>query len=89
MSAAPDVVPKVSRRAMLAGWAGTAAILLAQYLLRSDTIEQGLIYNTLNLFGGLALVNVCVRRRAWQPAVLNGAWAAIALERILMALFVP
>lgn len=72
-----------------AGWAGTASILLAHFLASNGTVDEGLLYFLLNLFGGAAVANSCFRHRAWQPLVLNGTWAAIAAVEVVRLLFVP
>ena len=64
----------------IAGWYGTAAILLAY----SASSFGGLattspIYQWLNLTGALGLIIDTVWKRDLEPAVLNVVWFSIAL----------
>ncbi|TNE91617.1 MAG: hypothetical protein EP330_04575 [Deltaproteobacteria bacterium] len=68
----------------IVGWYGAAAILggyAATSLGWLDAKQPGghRIYQTLNLTGAAGIVVVSAAHANWQPAVLNVAWAVIAL----------
>lgn len=68
------------------GWYGTAAIIGAYALLSSGVIAQGILYQALNLTGGIGIVVVSAAKRAYQPMILNIVWSvigAIALIRLV------
>lgn len=68
----------------LAGWYGAAAILAAYALVSFRVIESGaLAYQLLNLTGALGIFLISIEKGARQPALLNIAWAAIALVAII------
>ena len=66
--------------AEIAGWYGTLAILGA-YALSSFGVlaTTDLVYQVLNLTGGLGVAWVCWRKRTWQAFWLEAVWAAIAV----------
>lgn len=68
------------------GWYGTLAILLAYGLSSMGWIEQGALYQFLNLTGAVGVGLVCFLRRAWQPMCLEVAWALIAILALLRSL---
>ena len=72
----------------LAGWYGTFAIIGA-YALTSFGIIQSdnLIYQFLNLTGGVGVLGASLSKKAYQPAVLNATWSVIALIAILNIIF--
>jgi ABC-type dipeptide/oligopeptide/nickel transport system permease component len=62
------------------GWYGALAIVLAYGLLSFEVITATSIpYQLLNLTGAGAMIYHSLQRRDYQPAVLNGVWAVIAL----------
>jgi hypothetical protein len=67
----------------LFGWYGVLAILLA-YLLVSFNIlgAKSIGYQLLNLTGAIGIVIVALSKKDAQPAVLNIAWAIIAIVAI-------
>lgn len=66
--------------AELAGWYGTAAIVLAYVLVSFKVIEaDSVIYQLLNLTGALGIIAISIVKKAKQPVVLNAFWALIAL----------
>lgn len=66
------------------GWYGVLAILLAYLLLSFNVIaSKSLSYQLLNLTGALGIIVEAVSKKDAQPAVLNGAWAAIAILAIV------
>jgi len=66
------------------GWYGTIAIVLA-YALSSFGIlnPDNLIYQLLNATGALGIVLISLRKKAYQPGVLNIIWTVIALIAII------
>ena len=68
----------------LGGWYGVIAILAAYGLASFNVIgANGLIYQLLNLTGGGSIAVASLRKRAYQPATLNVAWALIALVALV------
>jgi predicted membrane metal-binding protein len=66
------------------GWYGVLAILLAYLLLSFNVIvSKSLSYQLLNLTGALGVIVEAMSKKDAQPAVLNGAWAAIAILAIV------
>lgn len=68
------------------GWYGTAAILFAYFLVSFGLAGDLLIYQVLNLTGSAALAIIGFLKKAWQPAVLEAAWAIIAASSLLWLL---
>lgn len=66
------------------GWYGVLAILLAYLLVSFNVIvAKSLGYQLLNLTGALGIVVEALSKKDAQPAVLNCAWAAIAILAIV------
>ena len=66
------------------GWYGAVAILSAYSLNTLQVIDAGsIMYQILNLTGAIGIVVVSVAKGAKQPAVLNIAWAIVALLAII------
>ena len=66
------------------GWYGVAAVLYAYYLISFDYVtSKSLIYQLLNLLGGIGLVIISLQKKAYPPAVSNTIWALIAGIAIL------
>ncbi len=67
----------------LFGWIGTFCLLGAffansfQYITVTDPL-----YQILNLIGGMGIASISIYKRAWQPAVVNAFWMAIAILSI-------
>lgn len=68
------------------GWYGTAAILAGYFLVSFGLAGDLIIYQLLNLTGSTALAIIGVLKKAWQPAVLEIVWAAIAFSGLLWLL---
>ena len=66
------------------GWYGTVAIVAA-YAMSSFGIlpSNSLIYQILNGTGALGIVYISLKKKAYQPGVLNIIWAVIALIAII------
>ncbi|MFT5285551.1 MAG: hypothetical protein ACI8TQ_001716 [Planctomycetota bacterium] len=86
---APEIKPKehLPLWVTLWGWYGVVAIFGAYYLSSLNYLEQGKIYQFLNLSGALGLSVLCFKKRTWQPLALNLAWSAIAGFAIYKLLF--
>lgn len=66
------------------GWVGFVLIIIAFVLVSFGFIEgRTYLYQILNLAGGLALGFVSYRRKDYQPALLNAAFAIVAVVSIL------
>jgi len=66
------------------GWYGMIAILVAYVLVTFEAVPtDGFVYQFLNLTGAAGLAGVSLRRKAYQPAILNITWAAIALVALV------
>ena len=67
----------------VAGWYGAIAIIVA-YALNSFGLlsSSDLLYQLLNLTGAAGIVIVSVKRRAYQPAVVNLVWLLVAIIAI-------
>jgi hypothetical protein len=62
------------------GWYGTAAIVVAYALVSFAVLPaDSLWYQLLNGTGAVGIVIVSFHKRAYQPAVLNCIWTAIAV----------
>lgn len=62
------------------GWYGTAAIVSAYALNSFGFVEaNSLIYQILNGSGALGIVYISLKKKAYQPGVLNIIWLVIAV----------
>ncbi len=62
------------------GWYGTVVILAAYALVSFGIFKaDGLWAQLLNFTGALGIVTISLNKKAYQPAVLNGTWALIAI----------
>lgn len=69
------------------GWYGAAAILAAYAFVSLSILQPtDLWYQILNGTGALGIISASLKRRAYQPAVLNAVWATIALFAIIRLL---
>jgi len=68
------------------GWYGTAAILAAYALTSFGAIEQGPLYQALNLTGAAGVGVICWRQRTWQPFWLEVVWGTVALIALVQLL---
>jgi len=70
------------------GWYGVLVILVAYALNAFNYITTTSIYYLLlNITGAAGIVYISIKKRAYQPAVLNLIWAIIALIVIIKLLF--
>jgi len=66
------------------GWCGTAMILFAYALGSFGILSPATIfYQVLNVIGSLGIMYISLKKKAYQPSVLNIIWAAIALIAII------
>ena len=66
------------------GWYGTIAIVLAYAMSSFGVISSNsLFYQVLNGTGALGIVYISLKKKAYQPGVLNIVWAVIALVAIV------
>lgn len=86
MSEVDEPPPSPTRLEELLGWYGTVAILSAYAASSFGWLEQGLLYQFLNLTGAAGVGLVCWRRRTWQAFWLEAVWGAVALIALLSAL---
>ena len=69
------------------GWYGVVAILVAYALLSLNTVSShSLIYNLLNLTGGIGIVVDAIAKKDRPLVALNVIWVLIALAAIGKAL---
>ena len=75
----------LSRKASeIAGWYGTAAIVLAYLLVSFKVVPaDDVIYQLLNLTGALGIVMISIAKKVRQDAMLNIFWALIALAALI------
>lgn len=66
------------------GWYGTVAIVLSYALLSFGVFgADNIFYQLLNGTGALGIVVVSIRKKTYQPAVLNIIWAVIAVIAVI------
>ena len=70
------------------GWYGTVAIVGA-YALSSFNIvsSQTALYQFLNVTGAMGIVVISLRKKVYQPAVLNIVWTIIGAVALLKIIF--
>jgi len=70
------------------GWYGTIAIIGAYALLSFNLISsQSAIYQLLNVTGAIGIVIISLKKKVYQPAVLNIIWTVIGMVALLQLLF--
>jgi len=66
------------------GWYGTAAVVAAYFLVSFNVLRPtDLIYQLLNATGAFGIVIVSLKKKTYQPGVLNIIWTVIALVAII------
>lgn len=65
------------------GWIGMVLVLLAYGLLSLKKIENGFLYQILNLFAGIFMAIGLFPKNAWFSFTLQIIWAIIALLSIV------
>jgi len=66
------------------GWYGTLAIVGAYLASSHDWMEQGTLYQLLNISGAAGVGLVCWRRRAWQALTLEVVWVVVGLTALFL-----
>lgn len=75
---------KPSKWTELAGWYGMIALIVAYGLVSFSVIAgDGIMYQLLNLTGGIGLIIVAASKGVVQSVLLNVFWAAIGIIAIL------
>ena len=77
-----------SKLSEIVGWYGTFAIVGA-YALSSFNIisSQSLIYQLLSVTGAIGIAVISLRKKTYQPAVLNIIWTIIGLVALAKIFF--
>ena len=65
------------------GWTGTVAILTGYLLLSLGKIQNGPLYQWINLVGAVALLIYGLIHGALASAILNVVWSAIAIFALI------
>lgn len=69
------------------GWYGTVAIVGAYALTSFNVVStQTFLYQTLNVTGAIGIVVISLKKKTYQPAVLNMVWVVIGLAALLKIL---
>lgn len=80
---------KQGKLAEFCGWYGMLALIVAYFLVSFGWIDgQGLIFQIINLTGGVGLLIVAASKGVLQSVILNFFWAiigVIAIARILLS----
>ena len=77
---------KPSRLVSILGWYGMLAVTLAYGLNARGYLEPGLLYQSLNASGALALLVLCHVKRDWPTLTLEAVWLVASLVGLLGAL---
>ncbi|MEO6110075.1 MAG: hypothetical protein ABIP50_03650 [Candidatus Saccharimonadales bacterium] len=84
----PILSIKPGKFAEFCGWYGMIALIFAYFLVSfSWTSGDGIVYQVLNLTGGIGLLIVAASKRVVQSVILNFFWAfigVIAIVRIFL-----
>lgn len=74
---------KQGRLAEFCGWYGMLALIVAYFLVSFGVIDgEGLIFQLINLTGGIGLLIVAASKGVLQSVILNFFWAAIGVVAI-------
>ena len=65
------------------GWIGMVLVLLAYGLLSTNKIDNGKLYQILNLIAAILMAIGLFPKNAWFSFALQVAWAIIALVAII------
>lgn len=72
------------------GWYGVFGIMLAYGLVSFEVVSPtDVLYQVLNITGGIGIVIISFYKRAYQPGVLNVIWALIGLAALTKILLNP
>lgn len=65
------------------GWIGMVLVLLAYALLSTNKVDNGKIYQFLNLIAAIFMAIGLLPKNAWFSFTLQVAWAIIAIVAII------
>lgn len=66
------------------GWLGISLILIAYALNMFGILSpENIIYLVMNILGSLGVVYISLKKKTYQPGVLNIIWAIIALIALI------
>jgi hypothetical protein len=66
------------------GWYGMIALIVAYFLVSFGIIDgEGLVFQLMNLTGGIGLLIVAASKGVLQSVILNFFWAAIGVIAIV------
>ena len=65
------------------GWIGMIFVLLAYFLLSTNKIQNGMLYQLLNLFAGIFMAIGLFPKNAWFSFMLQVIWSIVALVSII------
>ena len=65
------------------GWIGMVLVLIAYALLSTNKINNGKLYQAINLIAAIFMVIGLLPKNAWFSFALQVAWALIALISII------
>jgi hypothetical protein len=69
------------------GWCGAVLLLIAYALVNFNYLStSSLTYIFLNLIGAFGIAYISFKDKAYQPGVVNVAWAVIALIALIRLL---
>lgn len=72
----------------IVGWYGTVILLLAYALVSFNVLSSSsLMFQAMNASGALAIVYPCLKKKDYQPVVLNMVWGLVALVALVRILF--
>ncbi len=75
---------KEGRFAELCGWYGMLALITAYFLVSFGVIDgQGVVFQLINLTGGIGLLVVAASKGVLQSVILNIIWALIGLVTVI------
>lgn len=79
---------KQGKFAEFCGWYGMFALILAYFLVSFGWLDgQGLIFQLINLTGGIGLLIVAASKGVTQSVILNFFWAIIGIIAIARLFF--
>lgn len=75
---------KQGKFAEFCGWYGMLALIIAYFLVSFGWLDgQGLVFQLINLTGGIGLLIVAASKGVTQSVILNFFWAVIGLVAIV------
>ena len=65
------------------GWIGMVLVLLAYMLLSTNKINNGIIYQVMNLMAGIFMAIGLYPKNAWFSFTLQVIWSIVAIASII------